>query len=156
MIPWYQIKTSESINSFSLLVSAFFFSSEHINPSDFFLFDKYTFSKLPGAQFNIILIQEENDMAQDDIMYSLVDYWYMYLNRTALFFKFVANINCLYITFSNLPPISDCANSYACGTWTGGNDISVEDIIVWIGSNTPFTFTKCYGSSPMMPQQRSY
>lgn len=30
-----------------------FFSSEDINPSEFFVFDKYTFCKLPDTQFNL-------------------------------------------------------------------------------------------------------
>uniref|UniRef100_A0A8W8NLT5 C-type lectin domain-containing protein n=1 Tax=Magallana gigas TaxID=29159 RepID=A0A8W8NLT5_MAGGI len=42
----------------------------------------------------------------------------------------------------------DCENKYDCGTWTGANDISVEDSFVWIGSNTPVTFTNWTGANP--------
>uniref|UniRef100_A0A8W8P056 C-type lectin domain-containing protein n=1 Tax=Magallana gigas TaxID=29159 RepID=A0A8W8P056_MAGGI len=41
-----------------------------------------------------------------------------------------------------------CEKKYDCGTWTGGNDISVEDSFVWIGSNTPVTFTNWTGANP--------
>lgn len=54
----------------------------------------------------------------------------------------------IHYFFSNLAPILDCANPYAYGTWTGGNDISVENSFVRIGLNTPFTFTNWYGSNP--------
>lgn len=89
-------------------------------------------------------------MIQDDSMYILFDYWYMHRYEMALFFEFVAKISTAYtlLFFSNLAPILDCANPYAYGTWTGGNDISVENSFVRIGLNTPFTFTNWYGSNP--------
>lgn len=41
------------MSTFSLLVSVVFIFTEHINPSEYFVFNKYTFCKLPGAQFNL-------------------------------------------------------------------------------------------------------
>uniref|UniRef100_A0A8W8NX61 C-type lectin domain-containing protein n=1 Tax=Magallana gigas TaxID=29159 RepID=A0A8W8NX61_MAGGI len=41
-----------------------------------------------------------------------------------------------------------CENKYDCGSWKGANDISVEDSFVYIGSNTPVTFTNWTGANP--------
>lgn len=71
----------------------------------------------------------------------------MYLYRS-IFFSNMAPKTAYTLLFQIWRPISDCANPYACGTWTGGNDISVEDSFVWRGSNTAFTFTNWYGSNP--------
>lgn len=55
------------------------------------------------------------------------------------------------IILSNIASISACAdpaNPYSCGTWTGGNDITVEDSFVWEGTNNPFTYTNWEGRNP--------
>lgn len=72
----------------------------------------------------------------------------MYLYKIALFIQIWRQKLLIHYFFPNLAPISDCADPYACGTWTGGNDMSVEDSFVWRGSNAAFTFTNWYGSNP--------
>lgn len=48
----------------------------------------------------------------------------------------------------NLLKDKSCADPYQCGTWTGGNDISVENTFVWKTSNKPFSYKNWYGSNP--------
>lgn len=52
------------------------------------------------------------------------------------------------IIFFYFASISGCANPYSCATWTGGNDILVENSFVWETTNTPFTYTNWEGINP--------
>lgn len=67
-----------------------------------------------------------------------------------IYFYMPLHLTRYIITFFlfNFAWISGCANQYSCATWTGGNDILVENSFVWETTNTPFTYTNWEGINP--------